>query len=402
MITHEPAITIKNGKCYLSSRFEMQDQIPNFPEELWFCFPEQYEAHLSDKSDAFAPAALLLAMYAGEDLIIRGETSARLAYNLYEYREVFFTWYPKLFRRVNLSFEKMVSSPKPTGNAVATAFSGGVDSFYTLWAHLPENQSIQQAQITHGLFIHGLDLHLEDVNNYHEAFNTYNHMFKELDLDLIQAETNAYKFSEFRIDWKVFHGVALIGTALCLSPLIRQFYVPSSFSSYNNLAPFGSTPVIDHLLSTENLGVVHHGASKQRVDKTMALASWEITHHKIRVCSSKTNINGLNNCGTCHKCYRTMVSLEILDALHLYNNFPGKMTPFAYLDWGLRTHLDPDTANELREKAKKCGKQKIAFGIQVALILFVLQSWSIKTIKKLFTKQQLYELKLRIYKPRSK
>ena len=89
-------------------------------------------------------------MYAGEDLTIKGEISASLAYNLYEYREIFYTWYPKLFRQVNISFEKTISPSRPVGNAVATALSGGVDSFYTLWAHLPENQSIPDARLTHG------------------------------------------------------------------------------------------------------------------------------------------------------------------------------------------------------------------------------------------------------------
>ena len=57
--------------------------------------------HISLRADAFAPTAVLVAMYAGEDLHIRGAISPRLAYNLFEYREIFHAWYPRIFQRGN-------------------------------------------------------------------------------------------------------------------------------------------------------------------------------------------------------------------------------------------------------------------------------------------------------------
>ena len=53
------------------------------------------------------------------------------------------------------------AAPVP-GGAVLTAFSGGVDSFYTLRAHVAGQEPDERARITHGLFVHGFDLSLSN------------------------------------------------------------------------------------------------------------------------------------------------------------------------------------------------------------------------------------------------
>ena len=399
MIAHAPIITTKNDFVFLKSRFEMQKPIPYFPSELWYRFPEPYANHLSLRADAFAPTALLVAMFTGENLLVRGAISPLLAYNLLEYRNIYHSWQPNLFKKVDIKYELLEQSSPPQGNtAVATAFSGGVDSFYTLWAHRPENQSIVEAQITHGLFVHGLDLRLADEVSYNIAAQAYSKLFKELGLELIQAATNAYQFSEFRINWTMFFGTPLIGAALCLNSLIRQFYVPSSFSDFN-IIPYGSSPLIDHLLSTESTNIVHHGASISRTEKTIILTNWPATFHKLRVCANKVRMNGLNNCGTCHKCYRMITLLDLLKALPNYSNFPKKMTPIPYVHWGLLNTLDPVTAKELRNKAASTGKIQVAFGIQVALIIDFCVDRVIGVLKKILSEERLYQLKRKVYKP---
>jgi len=89
MIAHAPIITTKNDFVFLKSHFEMQKPIPYFPSELWYRFPEPYANHLSLRADAFAPTALLVAMFTGENLLVRGAISPLLAYNLLEYRNIY-------------------------------------------------------------------------------------------------------------------------------------------------------------------------------------------------------------------------------------------------------------------------------------------------------------------------
>ncbi len=400
MIVHSPTKTIKDGQVHIASRFELDTSLPYLPDELWYRFPEKYAEKIFQRSDAFAATGLLMAMYTGEDLKIRGTISPKLAYNLFEYRNIYHTWYPDFFKKVDIQYDHLEPSPQFNDKtAVATAFSGGVDSFYTLWAHRPENQPIVEAQITHGLFVHGLDLRLADEANYNLAAQAYSQLFKELGVELIQAATNAYQFSEFRINWTMFNGVPLIGAALLLSPWMRRFYTPSGLPFYRKHIPHGTSPVLDYLLSTEATELIHHGASVSRYDKVAALVTWPASYHKLRVCSDKTQMSGLENCSACHKCYRTMILLEQFDALPNYNNFSSKLMPKDYLRWGALTHLNLDIAITARNRAFQNGRIAMAFWMQTAILLRIFSKLLVASVKKLISKERLYRLKRIIYKP---
>jgi len=400
MIVHAPVKTIEGGQICITARFEMQKPIPYMPPTLWYSFPEHYAKQTHSRSDAFAPTALLIAMYSGEDLRVQGAISPKLAYSLYEYQEIFLAWYPNLFQRIEIQYEQLVLPPSfESANAVVTAFSGGVDSFYTLWANLPKNQPIPHAQVTHGLFVRGIDLRLDDKANYLSTVEPYGQMFKDLGLELIQAATNANQFAEFRIDWPIFFGAPLIGCAMLLAPWLTRFYVPSSMLSYLKLIPQGSHPLIDHLLSTETIEIVHHGAAINRYDKLDKLVHWPVTHNKLRVCADKLRLAGLSNCSACHKCYRTMTLLELLDALPNYKNFSKKMSPVDYLRWGILMPPSKKSRIFVRNQAFRNGHISMALWVQVTLILQHLKTYAIKAIKYILSQEQLYQLKRKIFHP---
>jgi hypothetical protein len=342
-------------------------------------------------------------MYAGEDLQVRGEISPKLAYSLFEYRQIFHSWHPSLFKMVDIQYQHLAAptnQSKP--QAVAAAFSGGIDSFYTLWAHIPHNQPIPSARITHGMFVRGLDLRLEDKQNFQVAAQAYQTLFNDLGLKLIHASTNAYQFAQFRINWTLFDGPPLIGAALLLAPLLRRFYTPSGMPSYLKLVPQATSPLIDHLLSTESLEIIHHGASISRYEKTQAVNNWSITHQHLRVCADKQRMYGLRNCAACHKCYRTMTILELIGATDNYSeNFPKKLSTAAYIRWGLQHPLDPDQAGAIRDNALRAGRTKMAFWIQIAIILRVIKRFLVRTIKRILGRENVYRLKRRIYLPES-
>ena len=268
MIVHTPTLTKDSGEIVIASRIEMQKPLPYLPETLWYRFAEVHEERLSPRSDGFAATALLLAMYAGEDITIRGPLSPKLAYGLYDYRNVYHAWYPKVFKKVKLQFEQLDAvHHAPSQNGVATAFSGGVDSFYTLWSHLPENQSIPAARITHGLFVHGLDLRLDDKANYQVTAKKYTDLYEGLGLELILASTNAYLFSEFRIDWIYFYAAPMIGAALLMSPFLRRFYVPAGSPSFSKHFPDSVSSLTNHLQNSETLEIIRHGVGISRFEK---------------------------------------------------------------------------------------------------------------------------------------
>lgn len=399
MILHNPIIKKSKDQVIISSRFEMLTALPDLPQDLWYRFQGQYETCLSLRADGFAATALLMAMYAGENLTIRAPISPKLAYGLIEYRNVFHTWLPKIYHMVDVNYEH-VEKPlqNPNRAVVAAAFSGGVDSFFTLWSHLPENQSIPEARITDGLFIHGYDLRLDEEEVFQALAQKYSIMFRNLGLNLILCSTNAYQFSQFRIDWSLFHGAPLIGAALLLSPFLQRFYIPAGYA-YDELIPQGSSVLVDHLLSTENVDVVHHGASTNRFQKISVLSNWSVTYEHLRVCAHKHQSREKVNCSRCHKCIRTMAALTILNALPNYTTFSPRLTILDYLRWGLQSHMSPIFAGEIQKRAWKSRKFIMAFQVWIALSINRVVVFPTALIKRFLPNELLYQIKRKLLKP---
>jgi hypothetical protein len=399
MILHSPIIKKHDDQVTISSRFEIRSALPNIPQDLYYRFPERYEPFLALSADGFAATALLVAMYTGEDLTIRAPISPKLAYGLIEYRNIFHTWLPKLFRMIDIKYENVEKSPQTFREGfVASAFSGGVDSFFTLWSHLPENQAIPDARITHGLFIHGYDLRLDEEDVYQAIAQKYSTLFQNLGLNLILASTNAYHFSQFRIDWSLFHGAPLIGAAQLLSPFLGRFYVPS-FLTYNKLAPQGSSVLVDHLLSTEGLDIIHHGASTSRFEKLTLLTKWPATYDHLRVCANKQQSSKLQNCSRCHKCYRTMTALAVLNTLSRYSTFSSKLYLRDYFRWGIQTHMNLDIASDISQRAWKSGKVGLALGTWLSISINSMVKIALKFLKLLVPQKILYQIKSKLLKP---
>lgn len=320
MIIHNPKITSGNNEIMVSSRVEFQSRNVNLPPELCFKFPLANEDYISDRSDGFLIAMILMAMQAGEDIHVKGVVSPRLLTGVCEYQRTFNLWFPRRFRTVEINCESLLPSVIEGDNrAVVSAFSGGVDSFFTLWSHLPRNDGDTNTQITDTLFIHGFDIILEHASAYSILRDAYTEMFGRLGINFLTDSTNIQHF-DTRSNWGLFHGTSLIGLAHVMGRGMEKFYVPASHT-YKDLIPWGTDPRIDHLLSTESLEVIHDGAGFTRVEKTEVLSRWPETYDKLKVCSPG---DSTLNCCQCEKCLRTMVTLELTGALTEYTTFtPG-------------------------------------------------------------------------------
>jgi hypothetical protein len=192
-----------------------------------------------------------------------------------------------------------------SGIRVGSFFSGGVDSFYTLLKNRDE--------ITDIIFIHGLDIKLKDKELRDKVSLRIKSIAKGLNLNLLEIETNVRDFLDPFVDWGEFgHGAALASIALSISGDFKKIYIPATHS-FKDLFPWGSHPVLDNLWSTEALEFVHDGCEATRVQKVTLISGNDIALQNLRVCY--TNKNSEYNCGVCEKCLRTMVNLEVNNAL---------------------------------------------------------------------------------------
>jgi bacterioferritin-associated ferredoxin len=283
----------------------------------FFAFPREMEPYVSSTADAFVPALLLPCLERGESLEVIPPISAQLVSRIPRILDVALALFPNFHRiGVNLSARERIEAP--TGKAIASLFSGGVDSFYSLLKGFgPEGNP--SARPTHLFFMRGLEQRLDESAGADATLRVVEEAAQSAGVGVLWGETNLRML--FGLNYELYyHAAALVGAALSLSCGIRRLLVPSTFSN-GQLIPWGSHPLLDELWSTETTQIVHHGAEARRVDKiAMLVRNHRSTLRTLRVCLK--NQAGPNNCGRCQKCARTMMALEILGALAGSPTFP--------------------------------------------------------------------------------
>jgi hypothetical protein len=129
----------------------------------------------------------------------------------------------------------------------------------------------------------------------------------------VRAATNV-------VDWGYYgHGAGLASVGLALGSLIHTAHIPST-AAIGELAPWGSHPALDPLWSSEQVEFIHDGSEAMRREKIRAIAGSAVALQSLRVCWE--NRGGAYNCGRCEKCLRTMIELELCEALARTGQFP--------------------------------------------------------------------------------
>lgn len=399
MIVHAPEIKYQENEVILSVKIEYKSKGHTFPDRFWFSFPDHYASYLTSRSDPFAVALIQVSQYLGEELFIKGELSERLAYGLQQYGQIFHLWNPKWFSPPQIKFENL-AHPTSTGNRiVATAFSGGVDSFYTLMHHLPKFQQLPSFQVHAGLLIHGMDIRFYEVQKYEQIYLLYKNMFDQLGLDLLRARMNGYLFWEHRLRWEFVHGAPLIATAMCLSEKISRFYIPATHR-YDHLLHNGTSPLTDHWLSNETIDIVHHGSQRNRMEKLEEIANWEFPQKYLRVCTDAFNQDGINNCSRCNKCLRTMLMLDQIGSLDKFKSFNRKITIFSWIKY-IFTTPGGTYPKQLYDYAKMKKRVGIAIFAWLAVQSGKFHRFISEHMVTLLSKDSLYKIKHRVYAKRT-
>jgi hypothetical protein len=272
---------------------------------------------LVNSQEWLIPLRLVKAIAEGEPVNL-GSVSPRLAGNLETIRDIYAAWIPG--RKIPLEFE-LSSDVAAPGKCVSLFFSGGVDSFYSLIMHRDEVENL--------ILIHGFDIPLAETKTFELALEQAREAARLFSKRLIVAKTNLHwEESSLYIDapripcgWAIYWGAALAAVAYALAPNHRKIYIASS-TSYANLHPDGSHPLLDPLWSIEALQIVHD-SPESRIDKLCVVVQYPEALSRLRVCWENL---GVNNCGLCEKCVRTMLGLRALGVDRCVA-FPDTLTP---------------------------------------------------------------------------
>jgi len=263
---------------------------------LWYKVPASYQ--VSKAADPFMAAALIPAMLEGEKLDVDpGLTvSPGLMTNLLQLQEIYHSWNPR-FKIIQIN--AITANTRSLNNSTFSFFSGGVDSLYTFLKRLNE--------ISHVVFIQGFDFY-GDSQAYERAIKRNTDFVQNFGKTLVPVETNYYPFGyRYNLSRNLTQGSCLGSVALLLA--FQRVYIPSAFS-YNQLMPLGSHPLTDPLWGNENIKIFHDGCEATRTEKLKKICQNKSALSNLTVCLNDMN----KNCGNCAKCFRTMISLKLIQA----------------------------------------------------------------------------------------
>ena len=272
-------------------------------QTLWYRARLPAGWHLSESSDALLLVPLYKAMRAGGRLEVEGEVSPALLANLEEFQRFWCRSYPSRFRPVEIVPEREVEQPPGPPSAVA-AFSGGVDSCFTVHRHLTGTSGRRTQRILAGVMVHGFDIPIEEEEGFAAAAAGCEELLASVDLPLIRMATNV---REVEHAWDDVVGAAVASCLHLLQPNAASGLVAASYP-YDRRPLWGSNPISDPLLSSSSLRTVHDGGGFTRDEKVAAIAGWPAALEHLRVCWRSPRRD--RNCGRCLKCIRTILAFR--------------------------------------------------------------------------------------------
>ncbi|MES2236923.1 MAG: hypothetical protein V4500_04100 [Pseudomonadota bacterium] len=279
--------------------------------QLWVDVPEAYAESLSDTGNPWLLAMLPMAASLGEDIELSLPVDALLLENVKGVLAIWREWYPEL-HDVRI-YCPILSYQPPRTTRTAAFFSGGIDSYFTIARRMPGNDFGIPAvgKVDDLLTVWGFDVGVYDEAQFRPLADMLAESAQQLGLRQIIFRTNlraAEKLIPFKDMWRrLSHGAGLAFIGLSLEKAYKEIIIGSS-SPYGDLFSWGSHPLQDILFSTSLLQFVHDGASFTRVEKTDVVAKFPVAQSALHVCFAQ----GDSNCSRCDKCYRTMMTLDLL------------------------------------------------------------------------------------------
>ncbi|MES2073178.1 MAG: hypothetical protein V4488_22690 [Pseudomonadota bacterium] len=282
---------------------------------IWVDVPEEMAADLSDNGNPWLAAMLPMAAAAHEDIQLSLPVDALLLENLRGVSRIWAGWYPELdvvgLDAVGLDCASCAAAAPPPPDRTAAFFSGGIDSYYTIARRLPGNDAGLPVvgRVDELLSVWGFDVSVNDQAGFAPMAQLLESAAEQIQRSHAIIHTN---LRDNRTVWQrrwgpLTNGAGLSFVALMLEKRYRQVFLGSSYPNYTGV-PWGSHPLVDPLFSTSAMQIVHDGASSTRVAKTDLVARFLPAQSALHVCQAMAE----SNCSECEKCYRTMITIDIL------------------------------------------------------------------------------------------
>lgn len=342
------------------SRLSVQVNYPgrfSTSETAWFEVPSEYASGLSRSGDAWLLAYLPLAITLGTGLVVDLPVDERLYGNAHALMDIWSSWYPRLSPG-RLEVAASVSAMQQTGERTGLFFSGGVDSFYTLFRTLDAGAPV----IDDLLVIHGFDIPVSNDRAFTEALRRAQDVGEQLNKTVIPITTNLRETRLGEASWSELAAGCLLGCAgLVLGQRYCRLLISGTLDT-GHLRPHASHPDTDPLFSTGRTQFIHFGAELDRISKLRHLLPHSVAMRNLRVCYESDDGG---NCGRCLKCVIVMAMLECMGALGETPAFEDRKLN---LNLVRGTYISQGTVSfqQIREFASESGRSDVVEAVDAA------------------------------------
>lgn len=334
-----PQIKKDHQATYLSANIVTDTHRP-LPESLWFSVRRHDDRLYTLSSDPFLIAMVPIAMRLRENLSVDGPVSTKLAFGIQQYQNFLSDWFPTFFQPIHIEYQQLtLNQPHATHTpqGAGCCFSGGVDAFYTLLKHAPNQEPLEDYRITHALMINGFDQFndFEPNGSSQRMYDIYQPILEKWQITLLLLDSNLKKFRSavFRESELVLSlSSPLSACAHVCQTRFNKLYI-AGHGTCSNLGVWGSHPALDHYLSSDHMQILHETDSNHRSAKIASIIKHEVVKKNLRVCFGPLTFdqknNRVTNCGRCEKCIRTIVALYLLGIIDECETFSSRQ-PIEY------------------------------------------------------------------------
>ena len=305
--------------------------MPPHDNTIWVSVPDKYsECLATDRYDGFLVALLYPAMAYGEDIEIDGAVSKRLLRNINVFVQDILLAYNDKLQRIDIKARETTSQLISSAKHIGTGFSGGVDSFSTIYDnYVLENDPEYKIDTLVCLNVgsHGEYGDAETFKMFENRCVFLKQYADAVGLPFIPVDSNIHVYHEW--GHQLTHSLTLTSGILTLQGMFSKYYVASVGWNYNqwiieaakqrnhDIGEF-SEPYLLPLLSTESTEFVLDGMQYTRVQKTLNISNYPLTKKFLNVCV--VNEPQVKNCGRCDKCARVGLTLSAVGKLDEYKD----------------------------------------------------------------------------------
>jgi hypothetical protein len=351
-------------------RWEGELHLPTgMAHRIYFEFSTPDHRPYPVRARPFLLAFLLPAMHAGAPLELDLPVDAVTRNNLMEWQEAMVAWNPKQLRVVPIVAP---TEPEPERwqrrPDALTAFSGGVDSCFTVWRHIRRQEPalFRTMPLGAGMMVHGFDIPLAEEEIFESAWQRSRTLLAAFGLPAYRMATNLRSMDRVPgCEWGLYaHGIWLAAALSCFEPWFDQMLIPSTFSYPLMLFPWGSNPVTDPLFSSATTGYWHDGAAYSKLAKMQAIAGEPSVQRHLRVCWEGRQLD--RNCGKCFKCIATKVCFQLSGVEHP-EAFPNPCTLAEVAQLPVKHAANDWLLHKMSAEARRQGREPIARALDEAL-----------------------------------